>query len=280
MEIERTTYRKSLFRVHTMLPAEHGAWIFLFSPLVIGLALGGTITFASALLVTAALAAFLVRQPVTILVKVFSGRRPRSDLGAAIFWLVIYGLVGLLGLAGLLVRGDAFILLLAIPAIPVFGWHLWLVIRRAERHAMLVEIVASGVLALAAPAAFWVGKGEYDLTGWLLWGLSWLQTAGTIVYTYLRLKQRRLREIPETKESIRMGVPALVFNTGLFILVILLAVFSIVPIWLPAAYSIQALEVVWGLFHPAVLARPGAIGTRQLVVSLLFTALFVIAWIF
>jgi hypothetical protein len=48
---------------HIALPNEHGAWVFLFSPLLIGLATGG-FRPASLLLVAAALAGFLVRQPV------------------------------------------------------------------------------------------------------------------------------------------------------------------------------------------------------------------------
>ena len=60
----------ALFRKHVMLPAEHGSWIFLLSPLLIGLVVGGSFTFASALLIVAALAAFLLRQPVTIIVEV------------------------------------------------------------------------------------------------------------------------------------------------------------------------------------------------------------------
>ncbi len=270
---------KTLARRQFMLPTEHGAWLFLFTPLLVGLVLAGRLTFAGGLLVIAALSAFLVRQPVTMLVKVLSGRRPRNDLGPAGFWLAVYGLAGLAAVAGLLLRGYSFILLLAIPAVPVLAWHLALVSRRAERHQMLVELAGGAVLALAAPAAYWVGLGRYAPTGWLLWGLTWLQIAGSIVYTYLRLKQRRLPAAPPLGESLRMGMPALLFNGGLLILVALLAVLKVVPPWLPAAYAAQVVEVVWGISHPAVHAKPGVIGTRQLVVSLLFTLMFILAWV-
>lgn len=261
---------KTLTRCQFMLPAEHGAWVFLFTPLLIGLVLGGRMAFASSLLVLTSLSAFLVRQPVTILVKVLSGRRPRGNLGPASFWLIVYSLVGLSGIAGLLWMGYSFILLLTIPAVPVLIWHLWLVSRRAERHQMIVEIAGGAVLALAAPAAYWVGKGQYEPTGWLLWGLIALQIAGSIIYTYLRLKQRRLSGAPTFKEGLRMGSLALLFNGGLLILVALLAMLKVTPPWLPAIYAVQVFEVIWGILHPAVRAKPGVIGTRQLVVSLLF----------
>lgn len=270
---------KTLARRQFMLPTEHGAWVFLFTPLLIGLVLGGRVSFPSGMLVITALSAFLVRQPVTMMVKALSGRRPRADLGPASFWLAVYGLAGLLAIAGLLWMGYAFILLLAIPAVPVVIWHLWLVSRRAERHQMLVELVGGAVLALAAPAAYWVGKGQYDPDGWLLWGLIGLQIAGTIIYTYLRLKQRRLTVAPALKEGWRMGTLSLLFNGGLLILVALLAVLKVIPPWLLAVYAVQVLEVIWGILHPAVRAKPGVIGTRQLIVSLLFTFLFILAWV-
>lgn len=270
---------KTLTRRQFMLPAEHGAWVFLFTPLLIGLVLGRRITFASGLLVITALSAFLVRQPVTMIVKVLSGRRPRADLASASFWLVVYSLIGLLAVAGLLWMGYSFILLLAIPAVPVVIWHLWLVSHRAERHQMIVELLGGAVLALAAPAAYWVGKGQYEPNGWLLWGLIGLQIAGSIIYTYLRLKQRRLSAAPTLKEGLRMGTLALLFNSGLLILVVLLAVLNVIPPWLPVVYAVQVFEVVWGILHPAVRAKPGVIGTRQLVVSLLFTFLFILVWV-
>lgn len=151
-----------------MLPAEHGAWVFLFTQLLIGVVLGGRMSFASSLLILTALSAFLARQRVTMIVKVPSRRRPRGDLGPASFWLAVYRLVGLLTVAGLLWMGYSYILLLAFPAVPVLIWHLWLVSRRAERHQMLVEIAGGAVLALAAPAAYWVGKSRYEPNGWLL----------------------------------------------------------------------------------------------------------------
>lgn len=76
---------KPYFRRIIALPNEHGAWVFLLSPLLIGLFAAGRFTSASALLIVAALAAFLLRQPVSILVKAYSGRRPRTDLPAARF---------------------------------------------------------------------------------------------------------------------------------------------------------------------------------------------------
>lgn len=262
---------------HIALPAEHGAWVFLLSPLVIGLATGG-IRPASLLLVAALLSAFLIRQPVTMAVKVFSGRRPKSELTNIGFWLVLYGLIAAASGAGLVGIGYGYIFWLALPAVPVFAWHLWLVGRRAERRQMLVEIAGSGVLALAAPAAYWLGQGQVDVRGWLLWGLAWLQVSGTILYAYLRLEQRQLKQAPSQSESLRMARPAFVYNIAALLLVAGLAAGQFVSALLPLAYLIQPLEVVWGTIHPAVGVKPKAIGIRQLVISVLFTLVFILFW--
>ena len=71
-----TPFPASLIRRQIALPQDHGSWVFLLSPLLIGLFAGGWVS-ASAYLVLAAMAAFLIRQPVTMLVKIYSHRRPR-----------------------------------------------------------------------------------------------------------------------------------------------------------------------------------------------------------
>jgi hypothetical protein len=75
---------------------EHGSWVFLLSPLLIGLFIGGNWSAPFFYLILAALAGFLIRHPITIAVKAYSGRRSHKDLPAAWFWIAIYAFVGLL----------------------------------------------------------------------------------------------------------------------------------------------------------------------------------------
>lgn len=207
---------KVLKSKYIAIPSEHGAWIFLFSPLLIGLTIGG-ISIGTLPLVVAMLSAFLIRQPTTMFVKIISGRRNKNDLYASLIWFFLYSLVLIASLIILILQKSIFILFLAVPAIPVFIWHLWLVSKRAERRKLWIEIAASGVLALAAPAAYWVGLQRYDSIGWLLWGLSWFQIAGTIMYAYLRLNQRQLKSKSTKRESVKMSRNSFLFNIVLFI---------------------------------------------------------------
>jgi hypothetical protein len=268
----------NLFRRYIALPTDHGSWVFLLCPLLIGLFAGGSWSPASFYLVIASLAAFLIRQPVTLIVKILSGRRNRRDLPAAWIWFGIYGLFGLLGLYGLVIHGFGFLFVLALPGIPVFMWHLYLVSRRAERRQIGVEIVASGVLALTAPAGLWVGEGAPDPRGWWLFVLVWLQSAASIVYAYLRLEQRQWNAIPGLAVRLRSGYRALLYTTFNLVGVTLLAVFGRLPPWLPLPFALQWLDTIWGTLTPAVGVKPTRIGLRQTIVSTLFTVLFILTW--
>jgi hypothetical protein len=273
MVVTRAHFRKQIF-----LPQDHGSWVFIFSPLLIGLFAAGKITLTSFSLVMAALAAFLIRQPVTIAVKAYSGRRARTDLPAARFWMISYGAVILIALFGLVAAGFGYLLILAIPGVIVFAWHLWLVSRREERRQANVEIMATGILSLAAPAAYWVGLGRYDPSGWWLWILVWLQTAASIVYAYLRLEQRGLDDKPTRRDLWRLGAPAFLYTTLNLVMTLTLGLASSLPRWLFIPYLVQWIETLWGISHPAIKWKPTRIGIRQLVVSTLWTILFIIAW--
>lgn len=233
---------------------------------------------ASLYLVTAAIAAFLVRQPIIMAVKAYAGRRARADLPAARFWILIYGVIILLALIGLIRSGFMYVLFLAVPGAPVFAWHLWLVSKREERRQVNVEIIAIGVLALAAPAAYWVGIGSYDPIGWWLWRLTWLQNAASIVYAYLRLEQRDLPQVPARSERWRMGLRAFAYTTFNLAASLPLGLTSVLPRFIFIPYLVQWSETLWGIFHPAVGWKPTRIGIRQLIVSILWTILFIVMW--
>lgn len=270
--------QRPLFNRIIAIPQDHGSWVFLLSPLLIGVFAGGRFTLASLFLVIAALAAFMSRQPVTVAVKAYAGRRPRTDLPAARFWIVVYGVIALTALGGLVWMGNWIVLLLAVPGLPVFAWHLYLVSRRAERKQAGVEIIATGVLSLAAPAAYWIGKGGYDPLGWALWLLTWLQSAASIVHAYMRLEQRALPGVPPRTVRWKMGRRALLYTSFNVIVSAAGRLIGLLPGLIFIPFLLQWLETLWGINHPAVGVKPTCIGLRQLLVSTLFTILFIVFW--
>jgi hypothetical protein len=276
---------RKYFNRQIALPQDHGAWVFILSPLLIGIFISGAFTYASLNLCVASMAAFLLRQPMAVIVKAYSGRRPRTDLPAARLWLGVYGVIALLALAELFYLGEGYIAYLAVPGIPVFAWHLWLVSKRAERRQAGVEVIATGVLSLVAPAAFWVGRGGYDPLGWWLWALAWAQSAASIVYAYLRLEQREMPTKPdqpkgqERSEKWRMGRRAFLYTSFNLAGSIILGWTNILPQWIFVPFLIQWAETVWGIaVGPAAGWKPVRIGMRQLIVSILWTILFIVTW--
>lgn len=273
-----TLFAQTYLRKHIALPTDHGSWVFILSPLLIGLFAGRQWTAGSLSLIVAAMAAFLIRQPVTIAVKVYSGRRPKRELSSAWFWIILYGVIGLAAFGLLAAQGFAYLAILALPGVPVFIWHLYLVRQRAERRQAGVEVVASGVLALAAPAAYWVGVGRPDASGWWLFALTWMQSAASIVYAYLRLEQRELKSVPDPLTRLRMARRPVMYTTFNLAWVIFLSIFQVLPTLLPLPYLLQWGETLWGTFRPAVGVKPTLIGIRQTIVSTIFTVLFIFAW--
>lgn len=273
------TGSSSIWRKRIAVPNEHGAWVLMLAPLLIGLWAGGTFRLASTYLIVASLAGFFMRQPITAVAKVRAGRRPATDLRAAWTWILVYGGIAALHVVGLVLRGFGDILYLAIPAVPVAIWHAWLVMHRAERRQILMEVLASGVLALSAPAAMWIGLGERAPIGWLLWVLVWGCSVSAILCTYMRLTQRTWKTSPtDLRERLHAGRLAMLVPLALCVVVLLLAGSEELPLALLTPFAILLAEAVWGALHPGVGWRPRQIGMRQLVVSVLVTAAFIATW--
>ncbi|RIK29738.1 MAG: hypothetical protein DCC56_11960 [Anaerolineae bacterium] len=267
-----------LFRKHIAIPQDHGSWVFILSPLLIGIFAGKTFNYATFNLILAAMSAFMLRQPMTALIKVLARRRPKEELPIARFWIILYSGIALLSVIALVLEGFEDILYLAVPGALVFGWHLWLVSKRKERKQAGVEIIATGILSLAAPAAYWIGVGHYDPTGWWLWILVWIQSAASIVYAYLRLEQRVLDSLPTRREQWKMGFRAALYTTFNLASTLTLGLVAALPTLLFLPYLLQWTETMWGIFHPAVGWKPTHIGIRQLIVSTLWTILFILVW--
>jgi hypothetical protein len=268
-----------LFQKHIALPQQHGSWALWLGPFAVGLGVGGPPTAALGWLTLASLGGFLLLQPLTILTKVLAGRRPRTDLPPAIFWLTVHGLIILVGAIGLSLAKRADILVLGLAALPVLAWQMVLVARRAERGQMGIEVVGSGVLALAAPAAYWAVTDGMAATGWWLWVLCWLQSAGAIVYIYLRLEHRRMSQLPDWPVRWQMARRALLYHAGNVVIVAGLAALGHIPTWTLAPFVVMLAEACYGgVLRPGLGAKPSVIGVRQIMVAVAFSALMIAAY--
>ena len=71
--------------------------------------------------------------------------------------------------------------------------------------------------------------------------------------------------------------PVLFAGANLLAAILLGPLAGLQPRWVFVPFALQFAETLWGTDHPAIRARPAAIGTRQLIVSALFTVLFIVA---
>lgn len=269
----------ALGRKHIALPQQHGAWAMWLGPFVVGIAVGGGSNWALGWLTVAMTGAFLALQPLTVLVKVLAGRRPREERAPALFWTAAYGALAALGAAGLALTGAAGVVWLALPALPVLAWQLWLVARRAERGQMWAESLGAGVLALSAPAAQAVAAGGFSRLSLVLWALCALQAVGAIVYVYLALDYRRMKAAPPPAERVRLAQGPLVWNAAGLLAAAGLALAGWAPPLTPAAFALMLAETLYGsVLRPAVGVKPVVIGVRQTVVTALFSLLLIGAY--
>jgi len=259
------------FKIY-VLPPEHGGWFLLLGPFLLGALTAAQPHAALFVLLLFSLITYIARQPLTLLVKALSGRRAKSDVRPALLALIGTGALAALLLGILLWRGYTFLLWLGIPAALVMAWQLWLVVQREERQ-LGIELVGAGMLALAAPAAYWVSVDAMTPTGWWLWLLAWLYAASAIVYVYLRLKQRRLKEMPSRAEQWRAGRRTLLYIGTAILFTAALAFGQWVPALTPFIFALAGAHFVYGITHPCVGVKPVRIGLEQSFAALLFYVL-------
>ena len=269
--------RPRWLRKHLAIPTEHGAWAMLLGPFAAGLGLAWQLDLAVLWALIGMLLLFLARQPLIILVKALSGRRPRDDAQPALVWLTIYGGLALIP-AALLIAADRWaIFWLILPALSALVWQLWLVTRRAERQ-MTVELAGSGALALAAPAAYLAATGRLDSVAVSAWLLCWFQSVAAIVYVYLRLEQRRLSAMPARSLQWVMGRRAVLYHTFNFVASSALSAARVLPPLVPLAFAAMLAEALRGVFRPAVGVKPQVLGLTQVAVTAVFVVLLVFAY--
>lgn len=152
------------------IPREHGAWVMLYAPLLIGLA--GVQPFQAVpalLLILAVTGAFLAQNAAGLLIK------PRPKPGTA-FWTAVFTTVmAASGLTLLVGYGRWELLWIGAATLALFGVHAALlkgpVMFRMDRFQWS-QLLAVGGLALTAPAAFVVAQGHISPMAWLVWGAS------------------------------------------------------------------------------------------------------------
>lgn len=271
--------RAPLWNKLIALPQDHGSWVFLFGPMVFGLLFVEKISVAIVSFCVAATMFFLMRQPLSVLVKVIAGRRADKDRDTAILWTVLYGVLGTLGFGYLVLVGQrVVVLLMLVPGVILLGYHLLQIAKHNERKQKTFEMISTGMLSAIAPLILFLDRGQFVIKDLFLWFLLWFQAAASIEYAFSALRQRVWKEVPDSRERIQNGMDALV-KTGLnLIFVYMLCDRALIGQFVWVAFLPQFLEVIYSMIKPAINAKPVAIGIRQLALTLGFFLLLAFLW--
>lgn len=270
--------RPAFLKKKYVVPQEHGSWTWWLGPFVIGLSVGGHPGGGVLALFLAALAGFLLHQPSAVAVRAWVGRYPRSDLAPALRWVALLSLAAGLAVPCLLLQHHARVLLFVAPGLVLFAWHLALVARRAERRRASLAVIVSGALALAAPAAYVVARGEDPRTPWALAVLCWLHNVTAIAAVYLRLDQRTWPRVPAWGARWRAAGALLFSHAAALAAAATAALLTLAGPWLPLAFLPPAVDALALALAPAPGLSPRRVGLRQLAVDVLFTVLVVLLW--
>ena len=190
------------------MPREHGAWVILYGPMLVGLAAVGTLRFAPAVLVVLAVTgAYLARHAAALLL------RRRGNAGTR-FWLGAYALtlaVGAVPLIGLYRRYD--LLVIGGMVGVIFGAHAVLMTWRGRLDRSLWgELLAVSALTLTAPAAVVAENGSLDGLAWRLWAICILYFSSSIFYVKMLLSAGKARSGLDSGVRWRLSRPCVLYH--------------------------------------------------------------------
>ena len=164
-------------------PREHGAWSLLLTPLSAALIVAGRVNLLTGAVLGAALALFLLREPLLVLARqrwVWREEKPESALARR--WVAALGLV-LAGFGVALARawGLPLVAVMAAGAAALTMAAVWMALRNRQRSVWFQTMSCGGLAFTAVAAARSVNEG-FPAWSWILWGLCWLQgVAGILV---------------------------------------------------------------------------------------------------
>ena len=242
------------FRYRTVaLPVEHGGWGFLLEPLLAGLLIAPS--WAGLTLAVAALAAFLLHQPLKVALKDRLGGRSYTRTGWAWRFAAVYGAVALVCFGLTLAQAGVGFTLPLLVAIPMAAVQIGYEARNRGRE-LTPELLGALALAATAPAILIAGGAPAE-AAWLLWALLGLRIVTSLLYVRTRI--RRLRG----KMAARW--PAVLVHAVALLVAIVLAAGGAVSAWVAVALAALLGRAAFGLWQQDGGVRAKTIGLHELV---------------
>ena len=235
------------------LPAEHGAWGFLFEPMLVGMLVAPS--WGGGFIAAAALFAFLARHPLKLAIQdaVRGKRYPRT------FWCralaASYLMAALLSLSGAVAMSGTRMLVPFVLAMPFAAFQAW---RDAKNHGRELFAEISGAVAMASTVASIAMAGGARAE--VAYGLAGIMIARFVpAILYVRALLGRL--------------PAWCAWTAHFVAIGAIASYAR-PLGV-AAMVVLLLRAAWGLTHEPPPAK--IIGWREIAFGVVTVALVAIS---
>ena len=248
------------------LPPEHGGWGLLFEPILIGLVAAPS--RAGLLLAVAAVAVFLARQPLKVLLTDrLAGRRVPRTTHAAWFAAAYLSIAVAAGLLAFRVVGRPLLVPLACAA-PLALVQLAFDARNRSR-GLLPEVCGAAALAVT-PCMLALAEGWHPRFAWALWAIAAARTVPAMVT--VRTRVMRLHEPAHVDGADRAprpsGTPPLIAHATAMATVYALQASGLAARGVLALLSILAARAGFTLRASAPRVRAQRIGIEELIVGL------------
>ena len=166
------------------LPVEHGAWGFLFEPLLAGVILAPS---PAALFISIfVVGAFLMRQPLKFYLGDRLARKTLPRTGLARRFVIIFGAITGVGLLGTLLFAPLTSLLPFVAAAPIVAYLISQDLARQSRE-MVPELLAAGALA-SSIAVVTLAGGFAPIQAFAFWSLMVARLIPSVLYVRSRLR--------------------------------------------------------------------------------------------
>jgi nitrous oxidase accessory protein len=253
-----------------LIPKEHGAWVVLFVPMIIGASVAGRFTPNVWYLALSALGGLLSYVPVqTILRQLFVAPQGREKLRAAMFWAAADLGISALFVVPLFVQ--KFWLLWAIGLVAALAFLGNFILVRRFAKSIWSDLLSVLGLTLGAPGAYYVTAGTLDQTAAVLWLLNFLFFGGGIVYVHMKLRVSAMKGSGlSLAEKFSLGKMNLIYHCFVFAIVGILVALNFTPVFAMVAFVPMTIHAIYGTFKLSHTVRFKNLGLVLLVHALAF----------
>lgn len=258
-----------------LVTREHGSWAVLLVPMVVAAGSVGAVSVNAAILVVAALGAFMSYVPLQgILRALMGGPRGWHALRPMLFWGWVYCSIALVSGAFLLLQGYSRLLLIGAAGALLFAGNFFLA-RRFGKTASS-DFVATAGLTLGAPAMYYVLTGSLDQVAFVLYLLNLLFFGCGVFYVHMKIRAARIRKSDWTlPDKLATGKMNLLYHTGVAVLILFLSLDRITPGIALAAFLPMIGQAVYGTYRLSGQVSFPRLGLGLLAQSIIFSFLWI-----